>query len=89
MGSFIIVVMQPVVQIHLQRFQVVVQFLAKGDLIKLLQNRLMETFTNAIRLRCLDLCLCVINVVDCQVQLIIMALYTPTELRSSVGQYPQ
>ena len=51
MGAFIIVVIQPLVQILLQRVEVLVNLLAKGDLLELLQNGLMEALADAIGLR--------------------------------------
>jgi hypothetical protein len=74
MGSFIIVVFQPVVQILLQLIKVAIELLAECDLVELVQDRLMEAFADAIDLRCLTLCLGMVNVVDCQEQVVIVSL---------------
>ena len=51
MSSFIIVINEPFVQVFLQGFQVPIKLLAERDLVKLLQNGLMEAFADAIGLR--------------------------------------
>jgi hypothetical protein len=51
MGSFIIVVFQPVVQILLQLIEVTVELLPEGYLVELLQDRLVEALADAVGLR--------------------------------------
>ena len=51
MGSFIIVVFQPGVQILLQFFQTAIEFLPERHLVELLQDRLVETLADPIGLR--------------------------------------
>lgn len=50
MCSFIIVAVQPIVQIHLQPIYIGVNLLSEGNLIKLLQNSLVKTLTDTIGL---------------------------------------
>ena len=51
MRALLVVVMQPFIQIGLQRVHAVVKFLAERDLIKLLQDRLMEALAHTVGLR--------------------------------------
>jgi hypothetical protein len=51
MSSFVVIVMQPFIQIGLQRVDAVVKFVAECDLIKLLQDRLVESLANTVGLR--------------------------------------
>lgn len=51
MRALVVVVMQPFIQIGLQRVDAVVKFLAECDLIKLLQDRLVESLANTVGLR--------------------------------------
>lgn len=55
MGSIIIVVFQPVVQILLQFVEAAIQLLPEGHLVELLQDRLVEALADAIGLRRLRL----------------------------------
>ena len=72
MGSVIVVIKQPFVQIFLEFIQVAIELFAERDLIELLQNGLVETFTNPVGLRMPGLGFGVVDVVDRQIQLIIM-----------------
>ena len=72
MGSLIIVVTEPFVQILLQIIHVLVELFPECNLIKLLQDRLVEPLADAVCLRRFDLGPGVINVVQRQVKLVIM-----------------
>ena len=74
MSSFIVVVRQPLVQIFLQLLQRLVKLFAEGHLIKLIQDRLVETFADAIGLWRHRFGFHVVNFIDRQIQLIIMVL---------------
>ena len=50
MCSFIIVVLQPYVQIGLQLFNVAIELLAERNLVELLQDRLVEALADCIGL---------------------------------------
>ena len=51
MGSLIIIVIEPFVQIFLQAPHILIEVLAQGLLVELLQDSLMEALTNTIGLR--------------------------------------
>ena len=51
MRALMIVVVQPVIEIGLQRFDGLKDLFAERDLIELLQDRLVEPLANAVRLR--------------------------------------
>jgi len=87
MRAFIIVVFQPFVQISLQLFYRPVDFPAQRRLIKLLQYGLVEPLADTIGLRVAHLSSRVLNVIDRQIQLIIMALSFAAVFSTSVGQY--
>jgi len=50
MRALVVVAMQPLVQIGLQRVDAVIELLAERDLIELLQDRLVEPLTDAVGL---------------------------------------
>ena len=64
--------------------QISLELLPKRNLIELLQNRLMETLTDTICLRRSCFCLRVINIINCQIQLIVMLFYLTAILSTSV-----
>jgi hypothetical protein len=51
MRALVVIVMQPVIQIGLQRVDAVVELFAERNLVELLQDRLMEPLTDPIGLR--------------------------------------
>ena len=51
MRALVVIVMQPFVEIGLQRVDAVKKFLAEGDLIIILQDRLMEALAHTVGLR--------------------------------------
>ena len=89
MRAFVVVVLQPLIEIGLQRFDGFIEFFAERDLIKLLQDRLVESFTDVIRLRRFHLGLGMVDVVDRQKQLKIMLVGPSAIFSSPVGQNPQ
>ena len=89
MSAFGIVVMQPVIQIGLQRVNAFVELLAERDLVKLLQDRLVETFTNAVCLWRFYLGFGMVDIVDRQEELEVMFVDAPAVLRAPVGHDPQ
>ena len=72
MGAFIVVELKPLIKILLQLVNGPVEVFAESDLIKLLQDRLVEALTDAICLRMPRLCSGVINIVDCEEQLVVV-----------------
>ena len=81
--------MQPLIQIGLQRVDAVVKLLAERDLVELLQDRLVEPLTNAVGLRRLPLCLCVINVVNCEEELEVVFVDPATIFGAAIRHDPQ
>jgi hypothetical protein len=51
MSSLMVVVMHPLLQVLLQDFDGFIELLTKSDLIKLIEQRLVEAFTGAVALR--------------------------------------
>ena len=86
MGAFCVVVMQPLVQIALQLFNALIQVLAECDLIKFLQDGLVEPLAYAVCLWMFDLGFGVVNIIDRHKQLVIMLVRPATEFSASVSQ---
>ena len=84
-----VVVMQPSVQIILQRVNAVVELFAECDLIELLQDRLVEPLADAVGLRRLHFGFRVVNVVDRQEELEVVLVYAPTIFRAAIRHDPQ
>jgi len=74
MSTLCVVFHQPLIEVSLQRLQTAVELFAKSNLIRLLQDRLVEPLTDAVSLRRLRLGSGVINIVDRQEQLVVMAV---------------
>lgn len=89
MRSFVIVVLNPAVQVGLQLIKGSVDLLPEGDLVKLLLDRAVEALTDAGGLRAVGLCPRMINVIDGQVQLVVVPLRPAAELGATVSQYAQ
>ena len=89
MSSTSIVVNQPVVQITLNLFNGFIDLLPQCWLIKLLQYRLMEAFTDPVRLGMSGFCFGVLNLIDGDIQLVIMAVGPATVFRSPIRQDAQ
>lgn len=64
MGSLVVVIGQPGIQIGLQFFRREVEPSAEGDLIELLQDGFVEAFADSVGLRMAGLGLGVLDVVD-------------------------
>ena len=86
MGPLVVVVTDPDIQIRLQVFDCCVDFLSERHLIEFLQNRLVEPFANTVSLRSTGLRSGVLDFVDCEEQLEIMALRLAAVFRASVSE---
>ncbi len=51
MRALVVIVVQPFIQIDLKRIDAVIELLAEGDLVELLQDRLVEPLSDAVGLR--------------------------------------
>lgn len=89
MCPLFIVVHQPFIQLNLQAFQIGIELLSERHLIELLQDGLMESLTDTIRLRRLCLGLGVIDIVEGQVELVVVFFSASAVLGSSVSQNAQ
>ena len=77
MRALVVVVGDPIIQIGLQLFDAAIYLAPERDLVELLQNRFAEALADAVGLRMADLGLCVLNVVQCEIELIIMGVGLP------------
>lgn len=72
-GAFVVVIVDPVVQIILQLFNRRIHFPAEGDPIKFLQDGFMKALTNTIGLGMPRFGSCVLYIMNSQEQLKVMA----------------
>lgn len=79
----------PLIQILLQGFNRLIDFLAKSDLVKLVEYCFMEAFTNAVFLWTSRFRLRVNDITHGQIQLIVVMLGFPTEFSATVCQDTQ
>ena len=82
-----VVFVQPDVQIHLQLFQRMIQLATERNLVKLVQNRLVESFAYPIGLWMARFGFSMFNTIDRKIQLIIVRLYLTALFRTSVRQH--
>src|SRR5215471_19722710 len=87
MWSRLIVLCNPGIKIGLQLGNGAVELLAEGNAVELVQQRLVETLANAIRLRAPRLRSRVIDVLDGQIELVLVVVRLAAELRSSVSEH--
>ena len=86
MGSLVVVVGEPSIQISLQFIERQIQLLAESDLIKLLQDRFVEPLADAICLWVPCLGLGVLDIVQSQVKLIVVRFWLATIFGATVSQ---
>ena len=77
-GSFFVVFLQPHIEVDLQFLQSVVELLAKRDTVELIEYRLVKPLVDPIDLRTPGLRSYVVDVLHGQVELVLMAPWTPT-----------
>ena len=87
MCAIVVVIVQPFIKIPLQFFNGAIDFAAECNLIKLLQNRFMETLANAIGLWMPHFCFGVLNVVQCQIELVIVRFRFPAIFSAAISKY--
>src|SRR5690606_14320160 len=87
--TLIVVVVNPAVKVGLNLIDRPIDLAPERHLVKLLQNRFMEPFTNAVSLWMVCLSFAVFDVVQGQVQLVIMALGLAAKLRPTISQDTQ
>ena len=89
MGPLLIVLLQPAIQTSLQLFEGRVQFLAKHHAVKLILHGAMKSFADAIGRRRFRSRPAVIDVLHCQIELILMMLALAAVLGSTICQNAQ
>src|SRR5262245_41924015 len=87
MWSRLIVLCNPGIKIGLQLGNGAVKLLAEGNAIKLVQQRLVETFANAVRLRPPCLRARVIDVLNSKIELVLVVVRLAAELSAAVGEH--
>ena len=86
MGSLIVEVVDPCMQIGLQFFQAEIQLLSERDLVELLQDGFMKSFADVVCLWMAHFGFGVFNVIECQVEWVVMRLRLAAVLGAAVGQ---
>src|SRR4029453_7793221 len=89
MWPYLIVFFDPRVQIRLQFVGRTIYLFAERNTIGLVERGLVEAFTDAVRLRALGLGARVIDVLDCQIQLVLVPFGIAAKLAAAVGQHAQ
>ena len=84
MSSFIVVVIDPLVQIFLKLLHGVVKFFTERNLVELLQDGLVEPLADSVCLRGFNFRFRVVDIIDSQIQLIVMRLGAATVFRSPI-----
>ena len=86
MSSLVIVLRQPNVKINLKLLKGLIDLLAERYLIKLVENRAMESLADPIRLRMPDFCLCVFYIAHREKELEVMRVRPSAIFGSSIGE---
>ena len=84
---FLVVVLDPIIEIAVQLADRAVDFLAEGDAVELVEHGLVEPLNNSIRLRAFGLGARVIDILERQVELIFMMLGIAAIFRATIGQH--
>ena len=84
-----VIAVHPLIQILLQGFNRLIEFLAKSDLVKLVAYCFMEQLTNSVCLWTSGFRLRVIDVTHGQIQLIVVVIGYPTVFSVTVCQDTQ
>src|SRR5262249_30167655 len=89
MGPLLIVLAYPHIKVGLQLVDGTVELSAEGDTVQLVEHGLVEAFANAVGLWAFGLGARVIDVLDREIELILMALGVAAVLATAVGQQAQ
>ena len=89
MGSFVVVAFNPFIQIGLQLGDGVVDLLAEGDPVELVQHGLVEPLDDAVGLRALGLGAGMIHVLDRQVELVFVMFGIAAIFGAPIRQHAQ
>ena len=83
----LIVSRDPRIQVGLQLVDRTVHLFAERYTIEFVEHGLVEPFTDAVGLRALGLGARVIDVLDCEIQLVLVPFGIATELAAAVGEH--
>ena len=86
MRSLVVVVDEPSVEVSLQLVDRQVDLLTEGDPVEFVKDGAMKALANAIGLRAFSLGAAVVDVLDGQIELVIVALGT-AKLGAAIGQH--
>jgi len=89
MSSFGVVEVDPFIQISLQSLDGFVELFAECNLVKLLQDRFVEPLANTISLGRFHLGFGMVDIIDCQEELVVMLVDTAAIFRAAIGQNAQ
>jgi len=86
MWPLVVVLDQPAIEIGLQLVERAIDLLAERDTVELVEQRAMKALADSVGLRALGFRAAVIDILDRQVELVLMAFPT-TELGAAIGQH--
>src|SRR5215472_18791200 len=87
MGSLLVVFGDPHIKVGLQLIDGAIDFFAERHPVELIQDGAMEALADSIGLRALGLGAAVIDVLDREVELVVVA-FTAAEFGATIGQHP-
>ena len=85
MRPFLIVTLDPAIKIDLEIDDRSIDLLSEGDAVELIEHRLVEPLDDAIRLRALGLGARMVNILECQVELVFVMLGIATIFRAAIS----
>ena len=88
MGPMLVVLGDPSIKVGLQLVDGVIDLFTERHPIELVQDGAMEALADSIRLRALGLGAAVIDVLDREVELVVVA-FTAAEFGATIGQHPR
>ena len=86
MSTRTVVIHHPFIQIELQLFNGLVNLAPECYLVELLQDGFVETLANTVGLRMIGFRFGMLNVIECQIELVIVILRSAAIFGATVGQ---
>lgn len=87
MGSFMVIVFKPLIQIELERFQVTIKLSPECNSVELILHRPVQTFPDPITLRMADFRFTMFNIFQLEVKLVFMVFRSAIKLFTPLSQY--
>src|SRR4051794_14310966 len=84
-GALLVVDYHPGINISLQHLDAVVEFLAEGNPVELVEQRLMEPLADTVSLRAARLSPGVVDILHCEVELILVPVVGAAILGTAIG----